>query len=105
MLQVAKALSFLHDDAKLVHGNLTPEAVVINAKARQDGRWCTTCRAVRALTGYKVIVMPPAATSPRATGNWRALHFATRSAWKVTSRPRSITPSLIRRSLPLLSQH
>ncbi|KAI5480849.1 protein serine/threonine kinase [Pseudohyphozyma bogoriensis] len=30
--QVGKGLQFLHDSAKLVHGNLTPESVVINAK-------------------------------------------------------------------------
>lgn len=30
--QVAKGLQFLHDSAKLVHGNLHDEAVVINAK-------------------------------------------------------------------------
>ena len=33
LLQVSKALSFLHDNAGLVHGNLTPDAVLINAKA------------------------------------------------------------------------
>lgn len=30
--QISKALEFLHDNAGLVHGNLTPEAVFINAK-------------------------------------------------------------------------
>ncbi|GAA6030581.1 hypothetical protein JCM8097_006219 [Rhodosporidiobolus ruineniae] len=30
--QLAKGLQFLHESAKLVHGNLTPEAVIINAK-------------------------------------------------------------------------
>ena len=33
LLQVAKGLDFLHDSAKLVHGNLTPEAIFINAKS------------------------------------------------------------------------
>jgi len=33
LLQVAKGLEFLHDSAKLVHGNLTPEAIFINAKS------------------------------------------------------------------------
>ncbi|EXJ85288.1 SCY1 protein kinase [Capronia epimyces CBS 606.96] len=33
LLQVAKGLEFLHDSAKLVHGNLTPDAVIINAKS------------------------------------------------------------------------
>lgn len=32
LLQVGKALQFLHESAKLVHSNLTPEAIVINAK-------------------------------------------------------------------------
>lgn len=32
LLQLSKALEFLHDNAGLVHGNLTPEAVLINAK-------------------------------------------------------------------------
>ncbi|GAA5900963.1 hypothetical protein JCM8208_007576 [Rhodotorula glutinis] len=30
--QLGKGLQFLHESAKLVHGNLTPDAVVINAK-------------------------------------------------------------------------
>ncbi|KDE06107.1 SCY1 protein kinase [Microbotryum lychnidis-dioicae p1A1 Lamole] len=30
--QLAKGLHFLHESAKTIHGNLTPEAVVINAK-------------------------------------------------------------------------
>ena len=33
LLQVAKGLEFLHDSAKLVHGNINPEAVFINAKS------------------------------------------------------------------------
>lgn len=32
LLQVSKALEFLHENAGLVHGNLTPDAVFINAK-------------------------------------------------------------------------
>lgn len=35
LLQVSKALEFLHENAGLVHGNLTPDAILINAKARQ----------------------------------------------------------------------
>ncbi|KAE8444527.1 hypothetical protein EG329_014451 [Mollisiaceae sp. DMI_Dod_QoI] len=31
--QISKALEFLHDNAGLVHGNLTPEAVFVNAKS------------------------------------------------------------------------
>lgn len=34
LLQVAKGLEFLHESAGLVHANLTPEAVFINAKVR-----------------------------------------------------------------------
>lgn len=34
LLQISKALEFMHDNAGLVHGNLTPDAVLINAKVR-----------------------------------------------------------------------
>ena len=33
LLQIAKGLEFLHNSAKLVHGNLTPDAIFINAKS------------------------------------------------------------------------
>lgn len=33
LLQIGKGLEFLHESAKLVHGNLTPEAIFINAKS------------------------------------------------------------------------
>ncbi|XP_044716210.1 kinase [Hirsutella rhossiliensis] len=33
LLQLSKALEFLHDNAGLVHGNLTPEAILINSKS------------------------------------------------------------------------
>src|SRR5271156_1423246 len=33
LLQVAKGLEFLHDSAQLVHGNLTPDAIFVNAKS------------------------------------------------------------------------
>ncbi|KAK5073780.1 Protein kinase domain-containing protein ppk32 [Lithohypha guttulata] len=33
VLQIARGLEFLHDSAKLVHGNLTPDAIFINAKS------------------------------------------------------------------------
>jgi hypothetical protein len=33
--QISKALEFLHDNAGLVHGNLTPDAVFVNAKVWQ----------------------------------------------------------------------
>jgi SCY1-like protein 2 len=32
--QISKALEFLHDHAGLVHGNLTPDAIFVNAKVR-----------------------------------------------------------------------
>ena len=35
LLQLAEALTFLHSDAKMMHGNLTPECVVMNKK----GHW------------------------------------------------------------------
>lgn len=34
LLQVAKGLEFLHESAGLVHANLTPEAIYVNAKVR-----------------------------------------------------------------------
>lgn len=34
LLQISKALEFLHENAGLVHGNLTPDAVLVNAKVR-----------------------------------------------------------------------
>ncbi|CAK7208543.1 Protein kinase domain-containing protein ppk32 [Sporothrix eucalyptigena] len=33
LLQLGKALEFLHENAGLVHGNLTPDAVLVNAKS------------------------------------------------------------------------
>ncbi|TAQ87190.1 hypothetical protein B7494_g4506 [Chlorociboria aeruginascens] len=33
LLQISKALEFLHDNAGLVHGNLTPDAIFVNAKS------------------------------------------------------------------------
>ncbi|KAK7418558.1 Protein kinase domain-containing protein ppk32 [Neonectria punicea] len=36
LLQISKALEFLHENAGLVHGNITPDAVLINAKACQS---------------------------------------------------------------------
>ncbi|PHH52491.1 Protein kinase-like protein SCY1 [Ceratocystis fimbriata CBS 114723] len=33
VLQISKALEFLHENAGLVHGNLTPDAVLVNAKS------------------------------------------------------------------------
>lgn len=33
LLQISKALEFLHDNVGLVHGNLTPDAILINAKS------------------------------------------------------------------------
>ncbi|KAH8693135.1 kinase-like domain-containing protein [Talaromyces proteolyticus] len=33
LLQIAKGLEFLHESASLVHGNLNPEAIYINAKS------------------------------------------------------------------------
>ncbi|KAL7266948.1 Protein kinase domain-containing protein ppk32 [Rhizina undulata] len=33
LLQIGKALEFLHESAALIHGNLTPEAIMVNAKS------------------------------------------------------------------------
>ena len=35
LMQIAEGLSFLHKDVKLLHGNLCPESVIINA----SGAW------------------------------------------------------------------
>lgn len=37
--QISKALEFLHDNAGLVHGNLTPDAIFINAKVRSTFKY------------------------------------------------------------------
>lgn len=47
--QLAKGLQFLHDSAKLVHGNLHDEAVVINAKVSAGG-----CRMVQRQADIRV---------------------------------------------------
>jgi SCY1-like protein 2 len=44
LLQVSKALEFLHDNAGLVHGNLTPDAILINAKASTEYRLVPSLR-------------------------------------------------------------
>jgi SCY1-like protein 2 len=36
LLQIGKGLEFLHESANLVHGNLNPEAIFINAKVRYN---------------------------------------------------------------------
>ncbi|MCJ1465089.1 hypothetical protein MMC07_003705 [Pseudocyphellaria aurata] len=33
LLQIAQGLEFLHESAKLIHGNLTPEAIYVNVKS------------------------------------------------------------------------
>ncbi|KAG0133601.1 hypothetical protein HOY82DRAFT_482525 [Tuber indicum] len=33
LLQVAKGLEFLHESASLIHGNLTPESIILNVKS------------------------------------------------------------------------
>lgn len=39
LLQIGKALEFLHESAALVHGNITPEAVMVNAKVGDFVSW------------------------------------------------------------------
>lgn len=48
ILQIAKGLEFLHESAQLIHGNLTPEAVFINAKVGvESSQWdCSNCGVV-----------------------------------------------------------
>jgi SCY1-like protein 2 len=42
LLQISKALEFLHENAGLVHGNLTPEAILVNSKVSLASSSCTT---------------------------------------------------------------
>ena len=44
LLQIAKGLEFLHESAGYVHGNLTPDAIYINAKVRAFSHVPTTFR-------------------------------------------------------------
>lgn len=37
-LQIARALTFLHQQAKMVHLNISPEAILVNAKVSQAGQ-------------------------------------------------------------------
>lgn len=52
LLQISKALEFLHENAGLVHGNITPDAVLINAKVRRPCRvdTCQLCSMLQTLT-------------------------------------------------------
>ena len=51
LLQVAQGLDFLHESAGLVHGNLTPEAIYINAKVCKVGLlFQKTCIGVHKIT-------------------------------------------------------
>lgn len=43
LLQIAKGLEFLHESAGLVHANLTPEAIFINAKVGNANALFRTC--------------------------------------------------------------
>jgi SCY1-like protein 2 len=42
LLQISKALEFMHENAHLVHGNLTPDAILVNAKASAKLRFMRT---------------------------------------------------------------
>lgn len=54
LLQISKALEFLHENAGLVHSNLTPDAILINAKVR--GQSCLPCTLLRRrLTHHSLI--------------------------------------------------
>lgn len=43
LLQIGKGLEFLHESAALVHGNLTPDAIFVNAKVRNDDSYPLHC--------------------------------------------------------------
>lgn len=40
LLQISKALEFLHENAGLVHANLTPDAILINSKVSSANVKC-----------------------------------------------------------------
>lgn len=67
LLQVSKALEFLHDNAGLVHGNLTPDAIFVNAKvgnprATTTGYWLMTYSRIGKSVALPSRVLP---TTPR----------------------------------------
>lgn len=43
LLQVAQGLEFLHESAGLVHGNLTPDAILVNVKVACPKRFLVSC--------------------------------------------------------------
>lgn len=89
--QLAKGLQFLHESAKLVHGNLTPEAVVINAKV-------SSCSLLLPSTPRFSVSPPTLSSSPSLAVINRANPLlshrrATGSSPPLASRPTSSTPS------------
>lgn len=36
VLQLCKGLTFLHNSAKLIHSNICPESIILNAAVRQN---------------------------------------------------------------------
>ncbi|CZR67891.1 related to bovine rhodopsin kinase and to YGR052w [Phialocephala subalpina] len=59
--QISKALEFLHDNAGLVHGNLTPDAVFVNAKS--DWK----------ISGLSFSSPPEGSTKAEGGGNWKLM--------------------------------
>ena len=54
LLQLGKALEFLHESANLIHGNLTPDAVIVNAKVGR-ARATRAGRADASLVGLEAV--------------------------------------------------
>lgn len=67
LLQLAKGLEFLHESAGLVHANLTPHAVVINAKS-----------------DWKLVRSRPAKTCPPFKECWIAIRWLPKDFEKET---------------------
>ncbi|CAM1506424.1 Fc.00g060650.m01.CDS01 [Cosmosporella sp. VM-42] len=73
LLQISKALEFLHENAGLVHGNLTPDAVLINSKSDwklsglafcSPAEGSTKPTSIQGINLYEVLNMDPRLPKP-----------------------------------------
>ncbi len=84
-IQLAQALAFLHTQAKLVHLNVTPDAVLINATVGMRSRLVPACAASQTRCGARGrggadSVRQALMRTPRATGRLEALGVAPHAA-------------------------
>lgn len=118
-LQIAKGLGFLHQQAKMVHLNLTPEAVLINAKVSEwdDERsvWCVL-RAERPGGDWKLASDRETSMECRSSADTDAgrleavrtefddtTHTTRRDTYKIhlpRGRPQTAAPSAVEAGLP-----